>query len=118
MERRICYNVLYLEPIFKAFIALPFLGRCVLVSMKTVQISMQTNRVAYILSDTILLNNQMLPQEGKYMNFLLKLREQTKPNTMYLPHDSFIDFIFSVNVTKILLPSVGQAICEPINFDR
>lgn len=40
------------------------------------------------------------------------------PDIRHLPYIFSIDFICSVDMAKILLLSVGQAICEPINCDR
>lgn len=53
----------------------------------------------------------------KCITFLDKLRKQTEPNTRHSPYISSTDFICSVDMAKILLLSVVQAICEPINFD-
>lgn len=52
------------------------------------------------------------------MHFLGKLRKKTRPDTLHSPYIFSMYFICSVDTAKILLLSVGQAICEPINFDR
>lgn len=79
------------------------------------------NRVALAIdmdaSETPTHKKWVLSQRGKYINLPDKLRKQSKPNTRYSPYIFSLDFICGVDMAKILLLSVGQAICEPINFD-
>lgn len=59
----------------------------------------------------------VLQPRGKYINFVDKLRKQTTSKSRHSPCIFSTDFICGIDMAKILLLSVGQAICEPINFD-